>query len=932
MLPLVAREGETARVEAALALARSGTGSTLLIEGPPGIGKTSLLAAARRRAADDAMAVLDARATPLERDFPMGVVRQCLEPALRAEDDPQGLLAGAAGLSESVVLGVPAADGAAIAGVLHGLYWLTANLAERRPLLLAVDDAHDADEPSLRFLAYLARRIESLPVALVICARSEEAAAAPEALAAIRTDPATDMLAPQPLSVAGVDALLCAADGGPVAREFAQACHDATGGNPLLLGELVRALRGDGVPFTAAGAARVTEVTPPTVARRVGATLDALGTHARELARAVAVLGEDATLELSAKLAEISLAQAVGLTPELARAGILDDATPLRFRHPILASAVRAGHFAAQRGAMHARAADLLRARGAAPERLALQLLHAPPSGDAGVAGELVAAAAGARARGAPRTAATLLARALEEPLERAARAGLLLELGLARHASGETAAGAERLREAARSDGDALVRGRALLALTQASPYDAPTQAALSPLVAAVLPELERREPDLALRLGTLNALMGRPGPELDAAVQRCRTLRGDTPGEALAIAYALMPLIRDGAGAHEIAGAAERAAQQAPLLLQEGAGAVVVVGIVLALRWTDRLDSAARLLDRVIASARQRGSTADFAIALSHRAWVHRRAGRLRDAEADARGALAAGVDRGSLYAGPPGVIPLIGCLVDAGRTGEAEHELAAAGADGALPADPTMTPLLLERMRLRAARGEHLLAAADWEEAVRRAQRLFGINPAWIEDLTAAAAVRHALGEQAAARELADEALRLARRWDTPGSLGQALHASARAGPSEQREATLREAIEHLSSSPARLELARALVSLGEVLRRGNRRAESREPLREGYGIARECGADGLAEAARAELRATGIRVRRQELTGVDALTPSERRIAELAAAGATNAELAQALFLTVKTIEMHLTSVYRKLGLRSRRELPAALGGG
>jgi DNA-binding CsgD family transcriptional regulator len=918
-------------VEQALESARSGAGVTLLVEGPPGIGKTSLLAAARRQAGAHGMAVLDARATPLERDFPMGVVRQCLEPALHATRDRDTLLAGAAGLAASVVLGVPATDAEPLAGVLHGLYWLTANLAERRPLLLAVDDVQEADEPSLRFLAYLALRIESLPVALLVCARTEEATAAPEALTAIRTHPATQLLAPRPLSVEGVDALLHAAAGGPVEREFAQACHDATGGNPLLLGELVRALRSDGVPFTVAGAARVTEVTPPTVARSVQATLDSLGSPARALARAVAVLGEDAALELAARLAGVSVAEAAGLAAELARSGILDDATPLRFRHPILASAVRASHFASERGAMHTRAAALLRARGAGPERLALQLLHAPPAGDAGVVAELVAAAAGARRRGAPRTAASLLARALDEPPKEDERPGLLLDLGLAQYVSGETAAGATRLQEAARCEGDVVVRSRALLALTQASPYDQRTQAQLSPLVAEVLPELERRDPDLALRLQTLSALMGRPGPELDAAVARCRALAGATPGEALALAYALMPLIRAGADAREIADAAERAAPQAHVLLEEGATAIVVVGIVLALRWTDRLDSAQRLLDRVIASARRRGSTADYAIALSHRAWVNRRAGRLRDAEADARGALAAGVDRGSLYTGPPGVIPLIGCLVDAGREDEAADELTAAGGDGELPEDPTMTPLLLERMRLRAAQGQYHLAAADWEDAARRAQRLFGINPAWIEDLTVAAAVRQALGEHAAAAELATQALSLARQWHTPGGIGQALHAAARLQDGAQREATLREAIAHLSDSPARLELARSLVTLGVVLRRENRRIDSREPLRDGYELARECGARGLAETARAELRASGIRVRRHELTGLEALTPSERRIAEMAAAGATNAEIAQALFLTVKTVEMHLTGAYRKLELRGRRDLPAALGG-
>lgn len=117
----------------------------------------------------------------------------------------------------------------------------------------------------------------------------------------------------------------------------------------------------------------------------------------------------------------------------------------------------------------------------------------------------------------------------------------------------------------------------------------------------------------------------------------------------------------------------------------------------------------------------------------------------------------------------------------------------------------------------------------------------------------------------------------------------------------------------------------------MTLGALLRRRGARVESREPLRAGYELANACGAEALAQTARAELRASGVRVRRATVSGADALTASERRIAEMAAAGSSNAEIAQALFLTVKTVEMHLTSVYRKLDIHSRRALPAALGG-
>jgi DNA-binding CsgD family transcriptional regulator len=136
-------------------------------------------------------------------------------------------------------------------------------------------------------------------------------------------------------------------------------------------------------------------------------------------------------------------------------------------------------------------------------------------------------------------------------------------------------------------------------------------------------------------------------------------------------------------------------------------------------------------------------------------------------------------------------------------------------------------------------------------------------------------------------------------------------------------------LHEAVRVLEGSPARLEHARALVELGAALRRANQRAAAREPLRDGLELAQACGATRLIERARTELLAAGARPRRELRSGVDALTASERRIAQMAASGMSNPEIAQALFVTIKTVEGHLSGVYRKLDVRSRGELPAAL---
>ena len=159
--------------------------------------------------------------------------------------------------------------------------------------------------------------------------------------------------------------------------------------------------------------------------------------------------------------------------------------------------------------------------------------------------------------------------------------------------------------------------------------------------------------------------------------------------------------------------------------------------------------------------------------------------------------------------------------------------------------------------------------------------------------------------------------------------PRALGVAKRAAGVVAGGERGELLLREAIDAFEHGDAKLERARALADLGALLRRRNRRTQARELLREALDAAHRAGARPLAEQTETELRATGARPRRIVLTGLDSLTASERRIAELASQDLTNGEIAQALFITARTVEGHLTSVFRKLQLDSRSELPAAL---
>ena len=162
-----------------------------------------------------------------------------------------------------------------------------------------------------------------------------------------------------------------------------------------------------------------------------------------------------------------------------------------------------------------------------------------------------------------------------------------------------------------------------------------------------------------------------------------------------------------------------------------------------------------------------------------------------------------------------------------------------------------------------------------------------------------------------------------------WGTPGYLGQALTVSGLIRGGDEGLAQLDEAVAHLERAPASRELARSLIELGAALRRRGERKAAREPLRRALDLASAGGLVATAQRARDELRVTGAKVRRAESSGLDALTPSERRIVDLAAGGASNPEIAQALFVTVKTVEMHLGNAYRKLGIGSRRQLAALL---
>jgi len=341
--------------------------------------------------------------------------------------------------------------------------------------------------------------------------------------------------------------------------------------------------------------------------------------------------------------------------------------------------------------------------------------------------------------------------------------------------------------------------------------------------------------------------------------------------------------------------------------------------------------LDDALAIYDDALAEAHRHGSIITFATTKTFRAQAYVLRGDLAEAETEGREAFAAAeawgaaTTRASVYL----AAILAEALLEQGKLDEAGAALERSPLGESLPKDARLLFLPNVRARLRMLNGDLAGGLQDMLDAGGHSDALGGRNPAFMAWRSHAALALLQLGDQDEARRLAAEELELARTWGAPRALGAALRAAGLAEGGARGLGLLEEAVEVLTNSPAKLEHAKARTELGAALRRANRRSEAREQLRRAVELATICGARPLAARANTELRATGARPRRIALTGVESLTPSERRIARMAAEGPTNREIAQALFVTPKTVEIHLSSVYRKLGISSRSQLPAVL---
>jgi DNA-binding CsgD family transcriptional regulator len=877
------------------ALAGAGKGGAVLVEGIAGAGKTSLLRVLSAAVSDRAdVRLLRCQGAELELELAFGAVRQLLTAAVLAlpDVDRDALLAGP-GAPAAAVLGASASPAGAV-DPLYSLYWVVAGLSEKTPLVLVLDDAHWLDPESARFVGYLARRLEDLPVLVLAATRTEVPDTARTAIDGLRQ--IGTVLKPAPLSEAASAALVALPD-----------AHRVTGGNPLMLHQLASS------PDAASGLAgavvgRVRRISPEAVT----------------LADALSLFGSGASLRDTATVAGLDLAAAATAADALVAERLLTTSEDghLEYAHPLFRAAIyeRIGAFARRAG--HAAAASALRSRGASAEQVAAHLLAGEPAGNEESVEVLRSAAATAVANLAPRAAARYLQRAVDEGAgDVQVRRQLLLDLGRLQRRTGELAEAQVSLTRAfAERDPEAPDPTIAVeLALTAYLNADHRT---VTEVVESVTDgDLEA---DDRLTLDMLLAESAWNAGDIETCMTLIDAVPTDLPGTTAPQRFALAMV-----GSVQMFRCEPLEVAVGTLLrsIGEDGTANLISGVDVGdpLGWVifaDQLDEAQAISERRLDLARGSGDEPLFAWAQNAMGWILTVRGDLDAAESAFRLGLAqpalSAVFRIQV------TINYLEALIYRGAFDEASAVLD--DAEGQPWARTQENSLACRRAEVAVWRGEFSSALPAFER--RYADELVaGIRQPnariWIAEYADALA---GVGRRDEAIELVSGLVELS--GTTGGVSGAGCH-QLTLGRLTGDATELQRAVDILEPSPFRWLAARAQLELGAALRRDGQRLRAREHLRLALNYAERHRVSHFSERAREELRLAGAKPRKLVLTGVDALTPGELRIAALAAEGRTNKQIAQHLFLTVKTIEATLVRAFRKLDIASRRELAQAL---
>lgn len=923
MARLVERTAELEALDAVLGRALDGTGGAVLIDGPAGIGKSTLLAEAAARARRLRARVLRAHCCPQEVHVPWVVVRQLLDPrlcddVLNPHDE-----------------GLPVDRTAdCIADRIHHLYVALSRLSREAPLVLLVDDVQHADDASNRWLAYLTRRLHSTRISLVVATRTASGAYGSALAADLAAFPEFHRLSPRPLSEQGTAHSLAAKLGQALGAETAAVCHTATGGNPALLDAVADALARTGSPPSRITREQAADICSRAMLRALPILLSRHEPAATATATAVTALGPVAGLPLLAETTGIGIPAVEQAVTALEDAGWLSAGPPWRPGSDAIAQVITAQAGEHALGTLRSRAADALRALGAGTTDIADMLLLAPPDGQAWRVPVLREAARVAGERFDLPAAGAYLRRALAEPPEAADRPRLLARLGIIEvHPDPHSAVA--HLRLALDGEDDIGVRAALVPHLAEALARTGRAEEAVALLdgLASRIGEDDRETLYRLWAQGILVLLEENPRA-VDAWITRGNIVgcdiadgpAGTSPGQRLLLAALALKTTLTGQCAHTAAAFADRALAR-PGPPEEPA--LTTAFAVVALLHAGRLTDAARYCDQLLDEGMHRQPVPLQSLFISMRAKISHRTGDIASALSLGRRALALAPFEHRYQ--PYATAQVLHALLDLGAGGEAEH-LCRTTHQTPTGSHWSWAPLHAARARTHHLQGNPH-AALDELDACARLMRNGGYdNPALVPWRSHAALVHQRLGNDATALALADEELELARRWGAPHTIATSLRILGRLQPAPQAVTSLSDAASLLQPTPARRALAHTLTDLGVALHTTNRPAEAREALRKALDLADASGAAPLSERAHRALLATGARPRRKRQTGVNALTEREHHVATLAATGMHNQAIAAALFVSRRTVEFHLTHVYRKLAIDGRAELGEALSTG
>jgi DNA-binding CsgD family transcriptional regulator/tetratricopeptide (TPR) repeat protein len=902
---LLGREKERRALAALVEQANSGSGGAVVVVGAPGIGKSALVAEAAARAADRGTRVVTAVGVESEEDLPCAGLHQLvhqLRDGIDALPGPQrAALRAAVGLVDEAVPDL----------YLVGLAALTllSDAAVKAPLLVVVEDAHWMDRASLDVLGFVARRIESDPLALVAVTRSLDDRLGGAGLSVLHLDPLTDEVSGE---------LLDAVAPG-LGQQVRRRLLVEAAGNPLALTELPVALR-------SVGGAYALTPGPLPLTERLERTFTARVSRLPVDTRAVlllAALNGDGTMDECFAAAARMLGTAVdvaALEPAVG-AGLLEP-WGMVFRHPLVRSAMHHAATAAERQAAHAALAAQLHGQ---PDRQAWHRAAATAGPDEHAARDLDLTAGRALRRGGVAAAAAALRRAAELTADPSARADRLLRAAELALESGQCDAAAHLLDQARSLDLSVRDQGRAAwvgIALVEGAAQGQGT--ATAELAELAVEIAAGGEPVLGLRMlwgAVLHCFWGEPGPaaRLRVAAAADRMPVDEDNADLVALRAYCAPVERGRAVLEALAGQLERSSEDAEGDQLLGAAAVTVGAPALA----------SRLATRSLDALRAQGRLSMLARALCVQAGSAARLGDVRAAHLAAEEAAELARETGQ---------SLVHAMVHAIRAqvaavcGDPRAEVWAAEAERtALPGNARPALAIVQM-----ARGQAALCQGRYGDAFGHLHRVFEpSDPAfhpWLRFYGVAelaeAAVRSDSAE--AAREVLRELTPLAELTPSPALLCGLRLARALLSPPDDAERLYRAA---LDAAPVDwpFERARVHLALGAWLRRHRRPAESRVVLQAAREVFDALGASAWAERARQELRAAGTSSPRQDPAVVDLLTSTELHVAQLAAQGLTNREIGERLYVSPRTVSTHLQRMFPKLGVTSRGELAAVLRG-